>query len=279
MTELVKNLGEIEENILRLHEYRSGSADEKKFFHDLMLKGHNFVAIDDGNGNTLFAPSRFVGYRDNNSGHLANRKRSSGGETDARLNEVLGNCIRKGDPEYSVIENLFQEYCTTNKINPSVHRKGRKFWHVQPPGDIYDDIAALHNRDDINDTEKQALRKARLGQGRFRKDLLVKWGGCSVTGCTVIQALRASHMRPWKESSNQQRLDPYNGLLLVATLDALFDAAVISFDVDGRMLISPTLKSDQLKLLGASGRLRKKLNDRQQLYLEYHREKLFRLNE
>ena len=68
-----------------------------------------------------------------------------------------------------------------------------------------------------------------LALGKVPSDVQVLkiWGNrCCVTGSTTLDAIRASHIKPWRRSSNQERLDPYNGLPLVATLDALFDAGM-----------------------------------------------------
>ena len=86
--------------------------------------------------------------------------------------------------------------------------------------DIYEVMAQ-----DIGETEKERLIAARLGQGKFRSDLLNRWqNSCAVTGSTTLAAIRASHCKPWRLATNAERLDSANGLPLVATLDALFDA-------------------------------------------------------
>lgn len=103
---------------------------------------------------------------------------------------------------------------------------------------------------DIPLTDRQALVKARVGQGIFRDQVLRLWSyECAVTGCGVQQALRASHIKPWSISTDQERLDPYNGLPLLATLDALFDKHLIAFDRTGRMLVSPDLSATERDLL------------------------------
>jgi hypothetical protein len=91
-----------------------------------------------------------------------------------------------------------------------------------------------------NPTEYKQVILARRGQGRFRRELEQFWkGSCSVTGCSVSEALRASHIKPWRVSTNDERLDKNNGLLLNAMLDALFDKFLISFDDKGGIVISP----------------------------------------
>ncbi|MEI7700401.1 MAG: HNH endonuclease [Planctomycetia bacterium] len=109
---------------------------------------------------------------------------------------------------------------------------------------------ARHEPDEHGYTDRQALVKARVGQGIFRDQVLNLWSyQCSVTGCGIQEALRASHIKPWSESTDQERLDPYNGLPLLATLDALFDKHLIGFDLQGKMLISSELSKPERELL------------------------------
>jgi putative restriction endonuclease len=108
------------------------------------------------------------------------------------------------------------------------------------------DLRAIEADHAGSPTTRDALIKARLGQGRFRRELLALWSyRCAVTGCAVQQVLRASHVKPWRRCADAERLDPENGLPLVATLDALFDAGLITFETDGQMTVSPQLDDDQ----------------------------------
>jgi len=87
---------------------------------------------------------------------------------------------------------------------------------------------------ELTPTEKDALVKARRGQGKFREAVLSYWGNCAVSNCSELFLLRASHIKPWKDSTNTERLDRYNGLLLNPNLDAAFDKGLISFADDGK---------------------------------------------
>ena len=80
-------------------------------------------------------------------------------------------------------------------------------------------------------TEVQRLVRQRVGQQAYRQAMLDYWGGaCAVTGLAWPQALRASHAKPWAEcASCPERLDVFNGLLLSANLDVLFDSFLVSF--------------------------------------------------
>ena len=95
-------------------------------------------------------------------------------------------------------------------------------------------------------TEQEALRKYRLGQDRFRAALIKLRKQCYVTGITKTEFLRASHIKPWSESNDSERLDPHNGLLLSPNYDHLFDHAYISFNDDGGILVSPKITAEIL---------------------------------
>lgn len=124
-------------------------------------------------------------------------------------------------------------------------------------------------------TEREALVKSRIGQGRFRENLKKFWSGkCAVTGLSMTQILKASHIKPWRDSDNYERLDGFNGLLLTPNLDSLFDRFLISFDHGGRIMISQSVDSKSLNLLGVDGEMRLlKVDKEHQSYLEYHRKK------
>ena len=82
----------------------------------------------------------------------------------------------------------------------------------------------------------------------------------------------ASHIKPWRNSTNQQRLDVYNGLLLTPNLDKLFDKGYISFDKKGKIICSEALPYSDIKSLAITKDMRlSKIEDCHQEYLEYHR--------
>jgi len=137
------------------------------------------------------------------------------------------------------------------------------------------DLDEIEQQQGIDATTKKALVDARLGQGKFRSQVLQSWGNCcSVSGSTIEPAIKASHIKPWRESSNAERLDPNNGLPLIANLDALFDAGLISFDVLGKLLASAKLTTTEREIFGIVGKsLRKKPTAKMAAYLAYHRAK------
>lgn len=130
----------------------------------------------------------------------------------------------------------------------------------------------------LQETTRESVIQSRIGQGQFRTSLVEYWRGCSVTGCQQIELLRASHIKPWRYSSNAERLDMYNGLLLLPNLDACFDSGLISFDDEGRIVISSKLDESTLLQLGINPNLRLlRVEQRHKDFLRYHRENVFRL--
>jgi hypothetical protein len=92
-------------------------------------------------------------------------------------------------------------------------------------------------------TERQALINSRIGQGRFRLEVLQIWDfKCAVTKCDLESILIASHIKPWAEcETDSERLCPENGLALIPNIDKLFDQGYISFDDFGNMIFSDRL--------------------------------------
>jgi hypothetical protein len=137
---------------------------------------------------------------------------------------------------------------------------------------IEEDVAAIARDRRIPETTRKALIDARRGQGAFRKKLDKLWGhACAATNCAVHPVLRASHIKPWRHSNNEERLDPANGILLSANIDILFDRGIVSFDDSGRMLTSCRLSAAEKRALGLPADLRRKPDARQRSYLAHHR--------
>jgi hypothetical protein len=136
------------------------------------------------------------------------------------------------------------------------------------------DIAKVQQKGRADSTEVEQLILARLGQGSFRRALLKEHPRCFVTGYADPRMLVASHIKPWARSSDQERLDPKNGLLLIPTLDRAFDSGLISFNENGKIMVS-TLLSNPEKL-GIHRRLKLPDLAGREVPLEYHRRKVFK---
>jgi hypothetical protein len=128
----------------------------------------------------------------------------------------------------------------------------------------------------LRPTEKEELIRARRGQGIFRRRVMNMEPYCRLTGVSDARFLRASHIRPWADSDNQQRLDGNNGLMLSPHVDHLFDGGYISFEQNGRVLVASDINSvleDWALPIEAIG---SPFSDEQEHYLAYHRVHCFR---
>jgi len=96
---------------------------------------------------------------------------------------------------------------------------------AQDVTDIFDTI--------VEKTERESMVLARIGQGKFRQNVIDAWGNgesCALTLTNIREMLIASHIVPWSKCiSNEQRLDGANGILLCAHIDKLFDAHILTF--------------------------------------------------
>ena len=130
----------------------------------------------------------------------------------------------------------------------------------------------------IEATEKSALILARRGQGLFKQRVRQVERCCRITGVERIEHLRASHCKPWRDSSDPERLDGENGLLLTPSIDHLFDRRFIAFEADGRLLVSPVAHRASLERMGVPVGEKKNVggfSEGQRRYLEFHRERVF----
>ena len=152
--------------------------------------------------------------------------------------------------------------------------KYRKF--IAEKSDLIDDIETIIKDEIIPKTEKEQLISARIGQGNYRNKLINLWKKCTVSKCEMTELLIASHIKHWSKSTNIEKLDPYNGLLLLPNYDKLFDKGLISFEDNGKIIISPLIKEEEYKVLGISPNDELfKVYDENKPYLEEHRRIVF----
>jgi putative restriction endonuclease len=130
----------------------------------------------------------------------------------------------------------------------------------------------------MSETTRQALIQARRGQGKFKDNVAKFEHECRITHVWNSTHLIASHIKPWRESSNGERLAGGNGMLLTPSIDHLFDRGFISFGDDGEVLVSPVADTEALPRMGVicdrplfAGRF----NTDQRHFLDYHRKEIF----
>lgn len=151
-------------------------------------------------------------------------------------------------------------------------------YHKRMEDSILTEIKAVENDNNIKATEKDSIVKSRIGQGIFRNELIEYWHGCAISQCPFTWMLIASHIKPWRDADNQERLDTYNGLLLLPNYDKLFDLGYISFTQMGKIMYSRLLDKFDREAIGLTSDLHLvKLENQHLKYLKYHNENCFLL--
>lgn len=115
-------------------------------------------------------------------------------------------------------------------------------------------------------------------QDIFRSDLLALYGKCLICGITNFKLLRASHSKSWKESTPSEKTNPMNGLLLCCNHDSLYDNHLISFDVNGKILISDALNQNDLTKLHLSSNIQLSVPPAVLNFISYHRKNFYKKN-
>jgi len=161
--------------------------------------------------------------------------------------------------------------------------KHKAEYSTKPLSGLADDIADIFDSE-VDKNGRQSLVMSRVGQGRFRKNVIDVWGNgecCALTLTSVKEILVASHIVPWSVcETNEQRLDGSNGILLCAHIDKLFDCHMLTFEKQGRNYLtrlSPTLDKNTLRGLGVEAgltlcidQMKPKYQNRFDDYLKYH---------
>jgi putative restriction endonuclease len=130
----------------------------------------------------------------------------------------------------------------------------------------------------IKNTQRTALIRARVGQGQFRYNVRQVEKACRVTQVENPEHLIASHCKPWRYADNLERLDGENGLMLTPTIDHLFDRGFISFEDSGRLLISPVADRGAMERMGIDVHASVNVgsfSEGQRKYLNFHRNDIF----
>jgi len=127
----------------------------------------------------------------------------------------------------------------------------------------------------VKETDREAIVRARVGQGLFKQRVMRIETRCRITGVDNPNHLLASHCKPWRDSSNEERLNGENGLLLTPSIDHLFDRGFIGFENAEYLIISPVAHKPSLQRMGVeTDRLINvgTFTEGQRQFLEFHRD-------
>lgn len=184
------------------------------------------------------------------------------------------NTIKKIKKDYLSFNTLFEKNNRGQNMYNSAFNRYIDFLKETKEDFLLDDIEEIIGHKIPLSTEIKNLVKCRIGQGNFREKLINYWKGCSVTKFDKIELLIASHIKPWRESTNSERLDLFNGLLLTPNIDKLFDKGYISFDNFGHIIISSELNN--YALIGLKKDMKINIQEEHKKYLEFHRNEIFK---
>ena len=159
---------------------------------------------------------------------------------------------------------------TAKEVKP-VPADDLDYWEHKLELDIVGDIS-------VRETERLAIVRARVGQGLFKERVSMIETKCRITGVENPVHLVASHCKPWRNSSNQERLDGENGLLLTPSIDHLFDRGFIGFENNGKLIISPVAHRPSLDRMGVKTQQLVNVgsfSSGQKQFLDFHRNSVF----
>lgn len=176
-------------------------------------------------------------------------------------------------------------YFSALKIRDSA---GKEYYYFKPffdyfSSDVYESVLKkkekeIEERPEVADPKKKQLIQAREGQGKYREQLLKECVCCPITDVTEERLLVASHIKPWIDSDDREKIDPKNGFIFTPTYDKLFDRGFISFEDDKTMRVSAWLSPlNQRRLNIRDGK--KVFNlpvTGREKYLQYHRNNIFK---
>jgi hypothetical protein len=222
-------------------------------------------------------------------------------------NDILVNSINSYSPIISIYGEIvqlkknktYEELTTFINVDISTNRDNKEYFFdlfIIPKSksdiqqNVEPDITTKISQQDIDlinqiqnssytQTEKNQIITARIGQGYFRRNLVSECGFCPVTLVDDSRLLIASHIKPWRDSNNQERINHKNGILLTPTLDSLFDSGFISFTNDKLLIISPLISDLNFQRLRLTPNMRVPhlpVEGREQ-FLEYHRTSIFKV--
>ena len=115
--------------------------------------------------------------------------------------------------------------------------------------------------------ERKVLQ--RIGQDEFKKLLINKYESCAL--CDLMSNYTiASHIKPWADSNDIERLDGYNGFLMCPNHDYLFDRGLVTIDEYGSVIVSKQVIANQIRLFNIPDKINIPIEIAHKKYLDYH---------
>tara|TARA_B110000046_G_scaffold48563_1_gene53763 strand:+ start:341 stop:1312 length:972 start_codon:yes stop_codon:yes gene_type:complete len=194
--------------------------------------------------------------------------------------------VKSNDVAYKLIRELSLPNITYISVVKLANKEGKLVYYFRLFADYFGDVKHPYiiekEQKDIekieNSEEKSTLSRARVGQGKYRSELLKRSPFCPITLVSDDRLLIASHIKPWAKSNEFEKTDPLNGFMLTPTFDFLFDRGFMSFTDDKKTILSPFLSNMTYSKLGISDN--KTFShlpiDGRKKYLDYHRTEILK---
>lgn len=185
------------------------------------------------------------------------------------------------EEDYSICENAEKNYENRLKpvrnVNVDYYETPRAVSErLERTADVQGYIEDSSDIDELAGEERNAIVKLRVNQSIFRDNLIKRYGKCCLCGVNCKELLLASHIKPWADSDEKEKLDVDNGLLLCPAHDRLFDKGFITFTDDGFIEISEELDEMNRTFLNVHEGMRINLTEDNSKYLSYHRTNIYR---
>lgn len=194
--------------------------------------------------------------------------------------------IKSNDLAYSLIRELSLPNITYISVVKLLDQNGKLEYYFRLFADYFGDVEHPYTLEKeqeeidqiVNRTEKIIMTRARIGQGKYREELLRLCPFCPITLVSDDRLLIASHIKPWAKSNDIEKIDPLNGYMLTPTFDFMFDRGFLSFTDDKKSILSPFLSKMTYSKLGISDdKIFSHLQtDGRENYLEYHRTEILK---
>lgn len=194
--------------------------------------------------------------------------------------------IKSNDKAYKLIRELSLPNITYISAVKLLDNDGKVFYYFRLFADYFGDVQhpytiekeQLEIEELESEEEKKTLTRARVGQGKYREELLKLCPFCPITLVSDDRLLIASHIKPWAKSNDFEKTDPLNGFMLTPTFDFMFDRGFLSFTDDKKSILSPFLSKMTYSKIGISDdKIFSHLpTEGREDYLEYHRTELLK---
>jgi len=190
--------------------------------------------------------------------------------------------VNSNDSAYELIRKMSLPNITYISVVKLLNNSGVFQYYFRLFADYFGEVEHPYSikkeQEENSRMESDSIGKSRVGQSKYREELLEQCPRCPITLISDERILRASHIKPWAKSSDFEKTDPYNGFMLTPTFDLLFDQGFMSFTNNKKTILSPFLTNMTYSKLNISDNKtfsHLPVEGREE-YLDYHRKNILK---